>query len=481
MADKPGIVTYLMNKNSARWRYMRQRELIEDFKEQLIGCEWWASQCKRRGAKGLKRRQEAIKLEAVQLVLRAMRGFEQNEVVFAAGCRALSSMCLGEECAEIVRLDGGKKLIETGIIFFKDDAFVVQDGTDALAALKMSGTSRALKQIEAAEQDLGAELRGIAGVMEMLDHDHMEEVQMAGVQTLRRLLAGELNKPSDRIEAREVNLCHILGRIGELHFEDNDLMLETLRIVQTLAQDPMNSGDLGKMGSVDQAVRVLNEKLFAPYLPQQALWTLGALAVENDSNQDRMRKLELLQLIDKIKMEHSDEGVAASNKKKKKRAAKAQGKKSRLQLVAEEKKGDGKPKIVFAEDKKERFHFPLSLNRMLLLRDRLKKDIVARRELGEIIEIDEYGQALDTEEEKKRRMAASWTPCLYAQTLGKGTCYVHCKDCHILNKNKKDRLKEHYRPEFDVEFCERHSKPEEEKIEMDEEMASNIKKRGFVM
>ena len=58
---------------------------------------------------------------------------------------------------------------------------------------------------------------------------------------------------------------------------------------------------------------------------------------------------------------------------------------------------------------------------------------------------------------------------------------MHCKDCHILNKNKKDRLKEHYRPEFDVEFCERHSKPEEEKIEMDEEMASNIKKRGFMM
>lgn len=105
---------YVMNRNNAKWRYMRQRTRIDDVREQLICCEWWMNQCKKSGSKGKQRMGEAIKLEAVQLIMRSMRCHIKNEVVYAAGCRVLEVMYVNSQHRMIVRLLGHSVAGSTG-------------------------------------------------------------------------------------------------------------------------------------------------------------------------------------------------------------------------------------------------------------------------------------------------------------------------------------------------------------------------------
>ena len=66
------------------------------------------------------------------------------------------------------------------------------------------------------------------------------------------------------------------------------------QVVALLAQEEVNCADLGKLGPIDQAIVVLMERLEEKFLPQQAIWMLGALAKDNDKNRMRMIKLEIL-------------------------------------------------------------------------------------------------------------------------------------------------------------------------------------------
>ena len=66
-------------------------------------------------------------------------------------------------------------------------------------------------------------------------------------------------------------------------------------------------------------------------------------------------------------------------------------------------------------------------------------------------------------EEQRLMKALEWKPCLYAQTLGKGTCPFHCKGCYMLNMDSDMNGSQHNY----IIKCKKHHVEPEKKITMD--------------
>ena len=68
-----GMGLFCSKKNTPRWRFMRQRLMIEDMLEQLMHCEWWTRRCSRKGEKGKKGISELIDMEVLPLIMKSVR------------------------------------------------------------------------------------------------------------------------------------------------------------------------------------------------------------------------------------------------------------------------------------------------------------------------------------------------------------------------------------------------------------------------
>ena len=213
-------------KNTPRWRFMRQRLMIEDMLEQLMHCEWWTRRCRRKGEKGKKGISELIDMEVLPLIMKSMRCHLNNEVIIAAAMRTLAAVLVDERCAEIVRLDQGRELIIKAIDVNKMDEYVVQDGGAAAAALKATGTVLGKRQIAA-----GEEAESLAEIADaMTKHPLKEEVMMAGCLALERLFMGPLRSQEHLASVRPLLLPEILADIGKNHFLDENLMCKVFHV-----------------------------------------------------------------------------------------------------------------------------------------------------------------------------------------------------------------------------------------------------------
>jgi hypothetical protein len=224
---------FCSKKNTPRWRFMRQRLMIEDMLEQLMHCEWWTRRCSRKGEKGKKGISELIDMEVLPLIMKSVRCHLDNEVIVAAAMRTLAAVLVDERCAEIVRLDRGRELIIKAIDVNKMDEYVVQDGGAAAAALKATGTVLGKRQIAA-----GEEAESLAEIADaMTKHPLKEEVMMAGCLALERLFMGPLRSQDEHLASvRPLRLPEILADIGKNHFLDENLMCKTFHVSGLLAR-----------------------------------------------------------------------------------------------------------------------------------------------------------------------------------------------------------------------------------------------------
>jgi hypothetical protein len=379
------------------------------------------------------------KEEVTARIVESMTRWKANELVIRAATKMFTFSLLEDDCAEQLRKLNGKKLLEELLVIHKYDNFVTEDGGVCLELLFETCNKVGQQKIEAAYKN--KDPLEICAVMR--EHPYKPKVQELGVTCLAYLTEAstELIEKMKEDETTIPTVCFAM----EEYYTNHRTVMFGLNVMCNWAEEPEGRSLVGKLGGIPRVMEALVE--FSGWgereHEKQQEAEVKKRALERANKARKIRK--------RVKVKKVEEEVV-------KRAPRNTGTHPfvtdlhlcQIAIYTVAKLLDGNPRNV---GHFEEFEFWKLLTYLIHRFDELEYKpplviplvmrrgyVTYQRALLAKIEAEKAGivqkrSALEQEkyEDTLIRRRQEYQPCIYAQTVGRGSCYRHCVECFAVD------------------------------------------------
>jgi hypothetical protein len=375
-------------------------------------------------------------LEVTARIVESMMRWRANELVIRAATKMFTLSLWNEACAEQLRILNGRELLEQCLIIHKFDNFVTEDGSVALQLLFDTCNTVGLKQIDAAFH--AKDPLRICEVMRA--HPRKPMVQEIGIVSIGHLTHAD-KSIVDVIKTDVEQAISTMTYAMDKNFAHQKTILFAVNICFDFAVDPEGRAYAGKCGFVPRVMNALVEfsgwgerehrkdleeevkrkaleraknagkkelkkikitkeevaekpPRTAPFITdlhicQICIYTLGKLIDGNPRNLGHVEELGMWKLL--------------------------------TYLIHRFDELEYKPPLVI----------PLVLKRGYVDHQKTMKEKLEMERAGIIAKRSAFEQ--EKHEDTLIRRRQEYKPCIYATTIGRGSCYRHCVECFAVD------------------------------------------------